>query len=140
MGQTVSLEIALGTLKVWIWILIRQTIMDELVNKLAGLGVAGLVLVGLVATSSYVGAVAITTSLALLGGPFGMIGGAVALTLIAAISSMAAKVGIEVLAKAVVQKLIDCGRSKDSIIQEVNNFPMITEGLRAQLREYVRQA
>jgi hypothetical protein len=43
-------------------ILIRQTIMDELVNKLAGLGVAGLVLVGLVATSLYVGAVAITTS------------------------------------------------------------------------------
>jgi hypothetical protein len=82
----------------------------------------------------------ITTSLAFLGGPFGMIGGAVALTLIAAISSMAAKVGIEVLAKAVVQKLIDCGRTKDSIIQEVNNFPMITEGLRAQLREYVRQA
>jgi len=27
--------------------------MDEIVNKLAGLGVAGLVLVGLVATSSY---------------------------------------------------------------------------------------
>ena len=36
--------------------------MDEIVNKLAGLGVAGLVLVGLVATSSYAGAVAITTS------------------------------------------------------------------------------
>jgi hypothetical protein len=62
MGQTVSLEITLGTLKVWIWILIRQTIMDELVNKLAGLGVAGLVLVGLVATSSYVGAVAIAVT------------------------------------------------------------------------------
>jgi hypothetical protein len=36
--------------------------MDELANKVAGLGVAGLVLVGLVATSSYAGAVAITTS------------------------------------------------------------------------------
>jgi uncharacterized membrane protein len=97
--------------------------MDELVNKLAGLGVAGLVLVGLVATSSYVGAVAITTSLAVLGGPFGMIGGAVALTLIAAISSMIAKVGVETLAKAVVKKLKDSGRSEISIIQEINNFP-----------------
>jgi uncharacterized membrane protein len=114
--------------------------MDELVNKLAGLGVAGLVLVGLVATSSYAGAVAITTSLALLGGPFGMIGGAVALTLIAAISSMIAKVGVETLAKAVVKQLKDSGRSESSIIQEINNFPMITHGLRAQLREYVRQA
>lgn len=113
--------------------------MDELVNKLAGLGVAGLVLVGLVATSSYVGAVAITTSLAFLGGPFGMIGGAIALTLIAAISSMIAKVGVESLAKAVIKQIKDSGRSKDSIIQEISSFPMITEGLRAQLREYVRQ-
>lgn len=114
--------------------------MDELVNKLAGLGVAGLVLVGLVATSSYAGAVAITTSLAFLGGPFGMIGGAVALTLIAAISSMIAKVGVETLAKAIVKKLKDGGRSENSIIQEINNFPLITQGLKAQLREFVRQA
>lgn len=114
-------------------------IMDELVNKLAGLGVAGLVLVGLVATSSYVGAVAITTSLAFLGGPFGMIGGAVALTLIAAISSVIAKFGVEALARAVVTQLRENGRSEASIIQEINNFPMITNGLRSQLREYVRQ-
>ncbi len=113
--------------------------MDELVSKLAGLGVAGLVLVGLVATSSYAGAVAITTSLALLGGPFGMIGGAVTISLIAAISSMIAKVGVETLAKAVVQKLRDNGKSKADIIQEINRFPMLTNGLRAQLREYVRQ-
>lgn len=113
--------------------------MDELVSRLAGLGVAGLVLVGLVATSSYVGAVAITTSLAFLGGPFGMIGGAVALSLIAAISSVIAKVGVESLAKAVVQQLKGSGKSEASIIQEINSFPMITNGLRAQLREYVRQ-
>ncbi|BAY42375.1 hypothetical protein NIES2111_67980 (plasmid) [Nostoc sp. NIES-2111] len=113
--------------------------MDELVNKLAGLGVAGLVLVGLVATSSYAGAVAITTSLAILGGPFGMIGGAVALTLIAAISSAIAKYGVETLAKSVVKKLKESGRSEASIIQEINSFPMITNGLRSQLREYVRQ-
>ena len=112
--------------------------MDEIVNKLAGLGVAGLVLVGLVATSSYAGAVAITTSLAFLGGFFGMIGGAVALTLIAGVSSMIAKVGVETLAKAVVKKLKESGRSESSIIQEINNFPMITQGLRSQLCEYVR--
>jgi hypothetical protein len=114
--------------------------MDELANKVAGLGVAGLVLVGLVATSSYAGAVAITTSLAFLGGPFGMIGGVAALTLITAISSMIAKVGVETLAKAVVKQLKDSGRSESSIIQEINDFPMITQGLRAQLREYVHQA
>jgi len=113
--------------------------MDELVNRLAGLGVAGLVLVGLVATSSYAGAVAITTTLAFLGGPFGMMGGVVMLTLIASISSMIAKVGVEKLAKAVIKKLKDKGKSEDCLIEEINNFPMITQSLKAQLREYVRQ-
>ncbi|MBF2073629.1 MAG: hypothetical protein IGS50_07695 [Synechococcales cyanobacterium C42_A2020_086] len=51
--------------------------------------------------------------------------------MIAAISSMIAKVGVETLAKAVVKKLKDSGRSEISIIQEINNFPMITQGLRA---------
>ena len=91
------------------------------------------------ATSSYVGAVTITTPLAFLGGPFGMIGGAVALTLIAAVSSMIAKVGVETLAKAVIQKLIENGESIDSIIKGINDFPMITQALRSLLREYVRQ-
>jgi len=68
-----------------------------------------------------------------------MIGGAVALTLIAAISSMIAKVGVETLAKAVVKKLKDSGRSEDSIIQEIDGVPLISKGLKAQLREYVRQ-
>jgi hypothetical protein len=68
-----------------------------------------------------------------------MIGGAVSLTLIAAISSAIAKFGIEALAKAVVINLKESGRSEASIVQEINNFPMITNGLRSQLREYVRQ-
>jgi hypothetical protein len=58
--------------------------------------------------------------------------------LIAGVSSMIAKVGVETLAKAVVKELKERGRSESSIIQEINNFPMITQGLRSQLREYVR--
>lgn len=111
--------------------------MDELVNRLAGLGVAGVVLVGLVATSSYAGAVAITTSLAILGGPFGMIGGAVMLTLIAGISSAIVKYGVETLAIDLIKQLKENGKSESLIVQEIDSFPMITNGLRAQLRNYV---
>ncbi len=114
--------------------------MDDLVSKLAGLGVSGLVLVGLVATSSYVGAVAITTSLAFLGWPFGMIGGVMLLTLIGAVSSAIARFGVDSLAKALVQRLRETGISEPEIIQEINNFPLITNSLRAQLRDYVRQS
>lgn len=112
--------------------------MDELANKLAGMGTAGLVLVGLVATSSYAGAVAITTSLALLGGPFGMVGGVVTLTLIAAVSSAITKFGVEALAKSIITKLKASGKAPDSILKEIDNFPMISKGLKAQLREYIR--
>ena len=53
----------------------RKSIMDELINKLAGFGVAGLVLVVVMGVSGFAGAAAITTALAALGGPFGMLGG-----------------------------------------------------------------
>ena len=52
---------------------------------------------------------------------------------------MITKVGVENLAKAVIKQIKDSGRSENSIIQEISNFPMITKGLKAQLREYVRQ-
>ncbi|MFM6039787.1 MAG: hypothetical protein ACKPBB_18935 [Sphaerospermopsis kisseleviana] len=49
--------------------------MDKIVDKIAALGVPGLVLVVAMAFTGWAGAAAITTGLAVLGGPFGMLGG-----------------------------------------------------------------
>ena len=49
--------------------------MDKIVEKIVGLGVPGLILLVAINISGYAGAAAITSSLAILGGPAGMIGG-----------------------------------------------------------------
>lgn len=49
--------------------------MDYIVQKIVALGIPGIVLLVAMAASGWAGAAAITTALATLGGPFGMIGG-----------------------------------------------------------------
>ena len=49
--------------------------MDEVIQKVAALGLPGVVLVIVMATTGLTGAAAITTALAILGGPAGMLGG-----------------------------------------------------------------
>jgi len=49
--------------------------MDELVKKIAALGLPGVILIIVMATTGLTGAAAITTALAILGGPAGMLGG-----------------------------------------------------------------
>ena len=86
---------------------------DKLVETIAGLGVPGLVLLFAMALTGYVGAAAITTALAALGGPAGMLGGIAVLILLALISRGLAKWGLERIAKAVMQKLIEKGETKE---------------------------
>ena len=57
--------------------------MDELVKKIAALGLPGVVLIVVMATTGLTGAAAITTALAILGGPAGMLGGIAVLGLTA---------------------------------------------------------
>ena len=49
--------------------------MAKIVDKIAALGVPGMVLLAAMAVSGFSGAAAITAALALLGGPLGMLGG-----------------------------------------------------------------
>lgn len=67
---------------------------DKIVDTITGLGVPGLVLLFAMALTGYAGAAAITTALAALGGPFGMIGGIGMLVVLALISKGLAKWGL----------------------------------------------
>ena len=49
--------------------------LDKIADKIAALGVPGLVLVIVMGTTGWAGAAALTTALAVLGGPLGMLGG-----------------------------------------------------------------
>jgi hypothetical protein len=69
--------------------------MDEVIKKVAALGLPGVVLVITMAATGLTGAAAITAALAFLGGPAGMLGGIAVLGLTGLITDALAKVGLE---------------------------------------------
>jgi hypothetical protein len=111
--------------------------MDKIVSQIAALGVPGLVLLFFMAISGYAGAAAITTALAALGGPFGMLGGIGVLILLAKISPAITEYGLENIAKGVVIKMKEYGKTKAGIISEINNFPLISTDLKKRLTTFV---
>ena len=88
--------------------------MDEIVSKIAALGVPGLILIMAINATGLFGGAAITTALAALG-PFGMMGG------IATYSS-------------VVKELYRRGESKDSIKDKINKYP-VSKSLKRKLMD-----
>ncbi len=75
--------------------------MDEVVKKVAGLGLPGVILVVTMAATGLTGAAAITAALAFLGGPAGMLGGIAVLGLAGLITDALTKVGLEDLLTAI---------------------------------------
>ncbi len=111
--------------------------MDKIIQKIVALGVPGLVLLIVMGTSGYAGAAAIVSSLALLGGPFGMIGGIAALGLMVLISNSIAKYGFEKIMKGVVVGLKEKGKSKNDIKIEIDSYWTLTNDLKEKLKKYV---
>ena len=99
------------------------SIFQKAVAALVGLGVPGLVLLAVMATSSFAGAAAITSSLALLGGPAGMIGGVAALVALGLASKAIAEFGYPKVAEAVVRGLVSKGESQESIRRKLDGIP-----------------
>jgi len=108
--------------------------MDELVKKLAGLGLPGIILV-ILAASSGGSSVAIGAALTAVGGPFGIVGGIALLGLITVLGDAIAGYGIEAILKAVYSE-----RSKTEsvrfLLKEIQNLP-ITEELKLKLNEHI---
>jgi hypothetical protein len=114
--------------------------MDEIIDKLAGLGVAGLVLAVVIATTGFAGAAALTTALAVLGGPLGMLGGIGMLGLIAVAAGVISKFGIDAIAMGIVNSFKQNGKSSSEIISEIESFPIITKSLKNKLKDYVNKS
>ena len=112
--------------------------MDKIVDKIAALGVPGLVLLVAMAVTGYAGAAAITGALALLGGPFGMLGGIAVLGILGLISKGIAEYGFEKIFHAVVDQLRKKGKSIADIEREVNSYP-ISKNLKLKIRDYLRE-
>lgn len=111
--------------------------MDKVIDKIAALGVPGLVLVVAMAVSGVTGAAAITTGLAALGGPLGMLGGIAALLILALIGRALAQYGFEALFKGVLNRLKAHGMTNDEIKKTVDGYWFVSSGLKRKLTDYV---
>ncbi len=112
--------------------------MDQLVDKIAALGVPGLVLLVAMAVTGWAGAAALTTALAMLGGPFGMIGGIALLGVLGLISQGLSNYGFEAIFKATVEELRKKGKSKADIEREIGSYP-ISQDLKLKIKDYLQK-
>ena len=110
--------------------------MDKIVGVIASLGIPGLVLLVAMGVSGWVGAAAITTGLASLGGPFGMLGGIALLGILILVSRGIAKFGFEAVFKAVLTKLKERGHTNEEIVTKIQSYP-ISKDLKLKLTEFI---
>lgn len=105
--------------------------MDEIVKKLAGLGLPGVILLILTVTSGGSSA-AVAATLTALGGPFGIVGGIALLGLITVVGDAVAGYGLEAVVKAIYKE-----RTKTETVQvllkEIKDLP-ITEELKVKIK------
>lgn len=105
--------------------------MDEIVKKLAGLGLPGVILVVLTVASGGSSA-AVAAAITALGGPFGIVGGIGLLGLITVLGDTIAGYGIEAILKAIYAE-----RSKTEsvryLLKEIKDLP-ISEELKLKLK------
>lgn len=112
--------------------------LDKLAELIAGAGVPGLILLVAMAISGYAGAAALTTALAALGGPMGMIGGVGVLVLAGFISKGLASYGLEAIFKAVLKELKRRGETKDSLLKKVDGY-WISKRLKLVVQDSINQ-
>jgi len=111
--------------------------MDKVVEKIAALGVPGIVLTIAMAKTGFVGAAKLTAALAALG-PGGMIGGIVVLLLIGSLSAAFASYGTEAVIRAVVLQELKT-KSAGEIKREVMNMWWISGSLKLKIVGYIDQ-
>ena len=114
----------------------RNIPINRVVEIITGLGVPGLVLLVAMSVSGWTGAAAITTALATLGGPLGMLGGITLLGGLVLIASAIPKFGFWEIFKRVLENLKEQGKTDEDILREIDGYPIADE-LKQKLRDYI---
>lgn len=110
--------------------------MDELIRKVAALGLPAVILAVVMASTGLAGAAAITSALAILGGPAGMVGGIFALGTVGILTDLLAKFGIEL----VLMRIYEIRSEKENVeklCQEIDNLPFISNELKQKVKTLI---
>jgi len=109
---------------------------DKIIERVAALGVPGLVLVVAVYLVGATGGAAIVLALSTLGGPLGMMGGIALLGLLVLVSQALTEYGFEKVFVAVLRGLKKKGLSKKDVLEKIASYP-ISLSLQLKLKAYV---
>ena len=111
--------------------------MDKIVQKLVAMGIPGLVLLAVASTTGLAGGAALITALAVMGGPFGIAGGVIAIATLALAVDAVAEYGFEKIAKAVVKGLKNEGHSRNDIIVKIRGYKILSSSLKEKILKIV---
>lgn len=109
--------------------------MDQIIKKIAALGVPGLIFMVAIELTGLAGAAALTAALAAIG-PGGIVGGVMTLCVVGAISDSIAEYGFDAIAKGVLKELYRKGESKETIKAKVSKYP-VSSKLKSKLYDVV---
>ena len=112
--------------------------MDQVVQKLIALGVPGIIVLVMVASSSVYGAAAVVAVLATLGGPLGMMGGLALLGVVGLVAESVSKYGMEAIFVRVVRGLVNDGTPIPEIREQIAKYP-ISADLKRRINELLDQ-
>lgn len=111
--------------------------MDWYINKIAGFGIPGLVLLIVMGTTGFWGAAAFTVALSTMGGPLGMLGGVAVLGFLGVIASAISNYGVERIYQGVLTRLREKeGLSKNDILVKIDALPT-TKSMKLKLKDFM---
>lgn len=113
--------------------------MDEVVKKIAALGLPGvmfIIAISIAGGAGLAGGAAITSALAMLGGPLGMLGGIGVLITASAVADVVLKYGIDIVLPAVYQERMQHGESRSDLCREIHNL-WISDELKDKLKKVI---
>jgi len=114
--------------------------LNDFVRKVAALGTPGIVFLVAMSSTGFAGAAAVTSALALLGGPAGMYGGIAILPIIAVATDYLAKYGLEFLVAKVYQNRIDQdGQTVEAVVREITELRFLSESSKTKVIERIYQ-
>ena len=109
--------------------------MDNVIKKIAALGVPGLILLVSIELTGLAGAAAVTAALSALG-PGGMVGGIMTLLVIGIAVDGIAEFGFDAIAKGVLRELYCKGETKESLKKKVKKY-LVSSKLKTHLYEVI---
>ena len=102
--------------------------LGDFTRKIAALGTPGIVFIIAMSSTGLAGAAAVTSALAILGGPAGIYGGIAILPIIAVAADYLTKYGLEFLLALIYQKRIEeQGATVETVVKEITNLKFLPE-------------